>query len=386
MIRRVPVTNASGKTIRIRFSSKSACAVALLLAAAFGSAAARPHTAGAKGPTFVDITWISISNVMYELGRFGVLTDGYITRIPQSAFFGGGGGLAQTRQPYVSDVAAVTKVLTALGGPSRIDLLLTGHSHFDHSFDTPTWSKLTNAPIIGSRTTCLQAQAAGLPETRCRAVVGGERIAITDGVSMRVIRWNHSGDSTTNPEQHDPVELDAVPPIDPATGGLRAGVAEAFPNGGGNRAYLFVVDGPGGRFTWFFQNSVSLSDISTPIVVGGVDYGAPIENLKAALKAEGVSSVDLWIGTANAGVARLLLPILAPRAYLPVHWDGLYGAFEAGVPRPYADAGLESVLADAKVQLLRPVQYMDKWRLDRDGVRPIANDAVKKALGFEGAR
>jgi hypothetical protein len=145
---------------------------------------------------------------------------------------------------------------------------------------------------------------------------------------------------------------------------------------------LFVADGPGGRFAWFFQNSVSLSDISTPIVVGGVDYGAPIENLKAAVKAEGLSSVDLWIGTADAGVARLLLPILAPKAYLPVHWDGLYGAFEAGVPTPYADAGLETRLAEAKVPLLRPVQYMDKWRLSRDGVRPIPNDAVKKALGF----
>jgi hypothetical protein len=359
-----------------------ACAGALVLAAAFGPVAGRQQPAGAQGPAFVDITWMSISNVMYELGTFGVLTDGYISRIPQSAFFGGGGGLAQTRQAYVSDVAAVKRVLMAIGGPSRIALLLTGHSHFDHSFDTATWSKLTNAPIIGPKTTCLQAQAAGLPQNRCRAVFGGERIDITDGVWMRVIRWNHSGDSATNPEQHNPVELDAVPPIDPSTGGLRAGVAEAFPNGGGNRAYLFVADGPGGRFAWFFQNSVSLSDISTPIVVGGVDYGAPIENLKAAVKAEGLSSVDLWIGTADARVARLLLPVLAPKAYLPVHWDGLYGAFEAGVPTPYADAGLETLLAEAQVPLLRPVQYMDKWRLSRDGVRPIPNDAVKKALGF----
>ena len=62
-----------------------------------------------------------------------------------------------------------------------------------------------------------------------------------------------------------------MPLIDPTTGGLRAGVAEAFLNGPGNRAFLFVADGPSGRFTWFFQNSVSLSDISTPIVVGGED-------------------------------------------------------------------------------------------------------------------
>lgn len=51
-------------------------------------------------PPFVDITWMSISNVYYELGSLRILTDGYITRLPQSAFFGGGGGLASTRQTF----------------------------------------------------------------------------------------------------------------------------------------------------------------------------------------------------------------------------------------------------------------------------------------------
>ena len=92
---------------------------------------------------------------------------------------------------------------------------------------------------------------------------------------MRVVRWNHSGDPAVNPEQHNPVELNAVPVRDPATGGLRAGVAEDFPNGGGNRAYLFIVDGPDGRFSWFFNNSASAVDLHVPIVVDGVDYGAP---------------------------------------------------------------------------------------------------------------
>ena len=72
-------------------------------------------------------------------------------------------GLARTHQPSKREVAALTRVLTALGGPSKVNLLLTGHSHFDHSFDTATWSKLTSANIIGSRTTCLQAEAEGIP-------------------------------------------------------------------------------------------------------------------------------------------------------------------------------------------------------------------------------
>src|SRR2546423_8595332 len=106
---------------------------------------------------YVDITWMSIANMYYEVGGIGILTDGYFSRIPQDQFYGGGGGLARTHMAYKPDVDAVTRVLNALGGKRKISLLLTGHSHFDHSFDTATWSKLTGAEIIGSKTTCFQA-------------------------------------------------------------------------------------------------------------------------------------------------------------------------------------------------------------------------------------
>jgi glyoxylase-like metal-dependent hydrolase (beta-lactamase superfamily II) len=336
----------------------------------------------AAGPDHVDITWFSISNVYYELGPLNIVTDGYITRIPAGAFFGGGGGLAHTREPYKPDAAGVSRVLNALGGPSRVNLLLTGHSHFDHSFDTATWSKLTGAKIIGSKTTCLQVQAEKIPADRCRAVNGGEAIQLADGVTMRVVRWNHSGDSAVNPEQHNPVELKAVPVPDAATGGLRGGVAEDFPNGGGSRGYLFTVDGPQGRFSWFFQNSASAIDLQAPIVIDGVDYGAPIQNLKLAMKDAGLASVDLWIGTGGRAIAELVLPVLKPKFYLPVHWDGLYAPFFAGMPMRYDDRSLEEILTPLGVNLVRPGQYMDKWRLDRTGVRPLDNARIKRALGF----
>jgi len=344
----------------------------------FSAACALP----AAAPGWVDITWMSISNMYYELGSKYILTDGYFTRIPQSEFFGGGGGLASTHHAYVPDVQAVTRVMNALGGPRKFSLLLTGHSHFDHSFDTATWSRLTGAPIIGSKTTCLQAEAQHNPAKRCSAVYGGEKIVIADGVVMRVVRWNHSGDHVINPEQHDPVELTAAPHSDSVSGGLRGGVAEDFPNGGGNRGFLFVVNGPQGRFSWFFQNSASAADLDVAIVIDGKNYGAPLENLRAAMRDAGLESVDLWIGTGGAAIAKLVLPVLRPKAYLPVHWDGLYGAFEAGVPRVWADAPLEQMLREEGVTLVRPLQYMDKWRLDPSGIRPVPNGAVKQALGF----
>src|SRR5439155_12280580 len=132
-----------------------------------------------------------------------IVTDGYFTRLPQSAFSGGGGGLATTSQPFTPDVAAVSRVMSALGGRRSVNLLLTGHSHFDHSFDTATWSRLTGARIIGSQTTCFQAIAEEIPAERCMAVNGGESMTLADGVRMRVVRWNHSGDPAVHPEPHN---------------------------------------------------------------------------------------------------------------------------------------------------------------------------------------
>jgi Thrombospondin type 3 repeat len=335
------------------------------------------------GPPHIDVTWMTVTNVYAELGPLNVLIDGYVTRIAQSNFFGGGGGLQNTYNPSVPNVALVGQVLSALGGADKLNLLLTGHSHFDHSFDTATWSRLTNAPIIGSRTTCFQAVAQGIPAARCTEVLGGEKLALAPGITLRVVRWNHSGDSA-NPEQHDPVELDSVPIPDPATGGLRAGVAEDFPNGGGGRAFLFTLDGVEGPYTFLFMNSGGAKDLDAPIVLDGVDYGAPLQNLKSALADAGLSSVDLLIAPSAGGgeLAKLVVPIAHPKAYIPVHWDNFYAPFLSRPPT-FKDAAFTKYLNEQKVQQFAPVQVMDKWRLSRSGVVAIPNALVKQALPFQ---
>ena len=113
----------------------------------------------AVGPASVDITWMSMANLHYQIGSVGVVTDGYITRIPQDVFYGGPSGLANTREPYQANRDGVARVLAALGGPTAVNWLLTGHSHWDHSFDTATWATLTGASVVGSVTTCFQLVA-----------------------------------------------------------------------------------------------------------------------------------------------------------------------------------------------------------------------------------
>ena len=119
-----------------------------------------------------------------------------------------------------------------------------------------------------------------------------------------------------------------------------------------------------------------------PIVVDGVDYGAPIENLKIGDEDAKLTSVDLWIGASAAPVAKLVVPVLKPKAFLPVHWDGLVRRIRGRRAEAVRRCGVEAFLKASGVTVVKPAQYMDKWRLDRTGVRPIANTEVKKALGF----
>src|SRR5687767_6507405 len=359
-----------------------ACWVLLVAysSACSGAAPGAARSASDARISAVDVSWLSITNLHLRVGSLGILVDGYITRLPSNTFVAG--DLLRTRTASRPDSALVARVLSAIGGPGAVNVVLSGHSHFDHSFDTAVWSKLTGARIYGPRSTCFQAVAQDVPQSRCTAVQGGERLALGPGVIARVVRWNHSGDPAVNPGQHNPSELAQVPARDPATGGLRAGLVEDFPNGGGSRAYLFTVDTDAGPVTLFFNNTASAVALHLPIVVDGVSYGAPLENLRTAMRDAGLQSVDLWIGAGNASVARLILPVLRPEAYLPVHWDGLFNAFEAGVPARYTDPATERLLDSAGVRLVMPTQYMDRWRLDTRGVHAVDNRAVKRALGL----
>ena len=338
-------------------------------------------------PASVELTWMSMANWDMKIGDKRIVMDAYISRLPNAIFYPPAAYpndlYAYTKGPQGVDLESIRKVHDAELGAAKVDYLLVGHSHWDHSWDTPAWARLTGAPMIGGASSCLQALAQDVPATQCRAVGGGEKFLLGDGVTMRVVRFNHSGDAS-NPIQHFARELYRPPVADAATGGLRAGVGEDYPNGGGNRAFLFTVDRPGEQLSFFINNSASAFDLDKDIVVDGVNHGSPLGNLAAAMKDAGLTQVDAWIGTGGKPVAEMVLPVIRPRTYIPSHWDGLFNSFWAGMPYPFKDDALLAYLTNQKVQLIPQKQYFDKYILTKGGVRTDANLEVKRKLGFSG--
>jgi L-ascorbate metabolism protein UlaG (beta-lactamase superfamily) len=363
--------------------------------------AARPLWAASEKPQHVRLTWMSVTNWLFEVGTTRILMDGYITRIPEAAFSGVGFATATPTKP---DEPAIQRLLDALGDSGKIDFILTGHSHFDHSFDTAVWAKLTGARIIGSRSTCLQAAAQGAPASQCTSVEGGEVLPLGEQVTVRVVRWNHSGDVSTPMGRvlYTPMELVKNPSVPAGAEGLRPGTLQDFPNGGGARAYLFTVTTTTGPVSWFYSNTGNADTFQQPAAVDeqffraqgfpldnlvfAAQTSAPQDNLRAAMKDAGLNHVDVWIGYSDRGLAEAVSKILRPKVHIPHHWDGLFSSFFAGAPFPYTSvAGAEGVATMLKTQaiiLLPPQQYMDAYQLTAQGVTSIANEEVKRKLGL----
>ncbi len=364
-----------------------------------------PSHAESGKPEKVFLTWMSVTNWLFEAGDTCILMDGYITRIPQEAFSGPSFASATPSKP---DEAAIQRVFKTISGAQPISYLFTGHSHFDHSFDTAAWAKLTGARIVGARSTCLQAEAQGVPASQCTAVEGGEVIPLGKYVTVRVVSWGHSGDVSTPAGKllQAPLELRAVPTVAPGAVGLRPGITQDFPNGGGARAYLFTAVTTKGPVSWLYSNTGNAGTFQHPVPVNEAFFQAQglsldnltivppkasvEENLRAALAAAGLDHVDLWIGYSDRNLAALVCPVLHPKAHIPHHWDGLFTSFFAGVPFAYSTVAgvneLTAYLATQHVTLLPPQQYLDKYQLDANGVVPVKNTAIKEQLGLGKAK
>jgi len=145
--------------------------VAALLFLAACSAPAHP-VAVPRAP--IALTYLGVAGWQIEGAGKVILTDPHLSR-PENF-----------DEPLVPDAAAIAKHT-----PAKADLVIVGHSHFDHLLDAPSVALRTGAPLLGSLSTTRVGKASGLTDEQLITVKGGEDFAM-DGFSLRVIPSLHS--------------------------------------------------------------------------------------------------------------------------------------------------------------------------------------------------
>lgn len=334
----------------MKFPTRTAIATALaagLIAACGGSE---------SPPENVRMTWFGITNWHYQIGNAGILLDGETIS-----------DFSANPKP---NVPSVTKAAKAIQMTGDIDVILVGHEHGDHGVQVPEWAKQTGKPVYAPPAVCAAVVAYGVPASQCTSLRGGETIRVDDNVTVRVVRWVHSvsgctafGNGTNGPE----------------TFGF---LISAQTSSRDAPLQLFVSDsGAGGR------------DLTTPRVADGVTYGSPLDNLKAAMRAAGSDTLDLWQGGPESRVvtqARIVIPEFKVKTFMPHHLGVRANSksgfnLEYGLHFPYfADEQpkLRDFLQAQGVPQVVPVNYWDAWTFNANGVKTVASTAQKALYGI----
>ncbi len=145
--------------------------VAALLLLAACSAPAHPASP-VRSP--IILTYLGVAGWQIEAAGKVVITDPYLSRP------------TDPDAPLVPDAAAI-----AAHTPARADLVVVGHSHYDHLLDAPAVALRTGAQLLGSASTTRVGRASGVADERLITVKGGEDFAM-DGFSLRAIPSLHS--------------------------------------------------------------------------------------------------------------------------------------------------------------------------------------------------
>jgi L-ascorbate metabolism protein UlaG (beta-lactamase superfamily) len=288
-----------------------------------------PASARAEG---VRVRWLGVAGFAIESGPDTLLHDPYLSRP----------GLLRTIFRRYAPDPRVLEPLLAPGGRApelgRGDLVLIGHSHFDHLGDAPWIAERTGATLVGSSTTVAIARGFGLPEAQVRRADPGDRLE-QGAFEVRVVESRHA--RILFGREPMPGTVDE-PPAWPLH-------ALAFKLGDA-RGYL-VTHRPSGLRIFL----LSSANLHRPAL--------------DALAAEGVRVDALLTSIAgrDEGFARTLLETLRPRLVVPNHFDDFFvplSAPDPGAPRDEDDLfAFEAEVREAAkelgldVQMRRPVLF-----------------------------
>lgn len=115
------------------------------------------------------LDWYGCATFRLRVGALVVFLDAYLDRVPGAAAVG--------LRPEDVD---------------RADWIVVGHSHFDHLYGAERIAKRTGARILGSHETVRVMEAQGVPVEQMVAVAGGERVRLSEGVTVEVFPSQHS--------------------------------------------------------------------------------------------------------------------------------------------------------------------------------------------------
>jgi L-ascorbate metabolism protein UlaG (beta-lactamase superfamily) len=119
--------------------------------------------------TAATLDWYGCATFRLSLPGLVVFLDAYIDRVPGAP----GTGLT------ADDV-------------EQADWIVVGHSHFDHMWGAERIARRTGATIIGSYETVRVMETQGVPMAQLMAVAGGERVRLSEDVTVSVFPSLHS--------------------------------------------------------------------------------------------------------------------------------------------------------------------------------------------------
>lgn len=297
------------------------------------------------------LTWLGVTTWLVEVDDQVWLWDAFFSRPIYGAE-----GSTEAGMNQLDAVLAAT-------GHAGVDGIFVGHSHFDHAVDTGTAALRTGAHVYGSETTCVLAEAQGLPSSRCSVVDGGDVIAMGPA-SLTVVRTPH----------WDPAGIGRHAEWT-STSDAEATAVSTAPHGGVLSALLEVSGGA----SLFYQNTLAPLDADDG---SGEDYA---QNLSEAFAA---TEATVWLGAAQyeedeAGLRRYL-DVIQPQQIMPAHWDGIAPDVLAGldVGQYSAPGFFADVLAERQIELVQTTEYFQRFQLTEDGIAALDDPSVQAAFGL----
>jgi L-ascorbate metabolism protein UlaG (beta-lactamase superfamily) len=122
------------------------------------------------------LTYLGVAGWQLTHAGNTLLLDPYFTRA----------AVTDSSRPLLPDAAAIARF-----APPTADVILVGHSHYDHLLDVPTIALRTSATVVGTASTLNVARAAGVPEARLQLAVPGRALTLQN-FSVRPLASLHS--------------------------------------------------------------------------------------------------------------------------------------------------------------------------------------------------